>query len=93
MLNNPRSTYFQRCLRIRNLTFNFQQKGIKNNIEGKTLATATNSGEVRATLTFKAVQLPPQIRERITIRINDLVDSFNVFHIIYCLITIINKIC
>ena len=64
---------------------------MKNNTEGKTLATATNSGEVRATLTFKAVQLPPQIRERITIRINDLTDSFNVLHIIYCLITIINK--
>ncbi len=44
---------------------------MKNNIEGKTLATATNSGEVRATLTFKAVQLPPQIRERIIIKINE----------------------
>jgi len=55
------------------------------------LATATNSGEVRAILIFKADQLPPQIRERIIIRINDLVDSFNVFHIRYWLITIINK--
>ena len=91
MLNNPRSIYFQRCLRIRNLTFNFKQKGIKNKTEGKMVATATNSGEVRPTLIFKAVQLPPQIIERIIIRINDLIESFNVFHIIYWFITIINN--
>jgi hypothetical protein len=91
VLNNPRSIYFQRCLRIRNLTFNFKHRGIKHAAPRKTVTTATKSGEVEVTLIFRVVQFNPHITDKSITSKYDLIESFNVFHIIYLFIIVCTK--